>query len=198
MEHMLTWSYWVHSTLGGVHVAAALAAMATGPVIFLSPKGTGFHRTLGRLYVFAMLTVNGSALSMYEFTNGPNLFHVFAVMSLATVVPGVICGVQARRTGKRGLVQAHYFFMAWSYVGLMAAFASQIVSRVPLGLNLPGESGFWIAGGVGLLAFLSLGRIIRRTWFRRLKARYGGQARILPHERPSTERTVLNLSARRP
>ena len=40
-----------------VHVAAAVTALAVGAVIFLLPKGTGFHRFLGWGWVGSMIVV---------------------------------------------------------------------------------------------------------------------------------------------
>ncbi len=71
-----------------------------------------------------MLIVNVSALSMYRMTDGPNHFHALAALSLSAVVPGAVAAVLRKIT-------AHYFFMSWSYVGLLAAFLSQLATQAP-------------------------------------------------------------------
>ena len=143
---------WPADWLGQLHVAPAAIALIVGPMIFLRRKGTGAHRALGMIYVLCMLAVNGSALTMYDHSGGLNLFHIFAVVSLLTVVPGVI-SIMLRS------VQGHYFFMCWSYFGLLAAGFSQVLPRLApeaflgWGLNAYSAAGIitGLSGGVAAL-----------------------------------------------
>ena len=160
---------WPGDWLGQLHVAPAVIALLIGPVIFLRRKGTGAHRALGGAYVLCMIAVNGSALTMYDHSGGVNLFHVFAVVSLLTVVPGVIAILM-------GSVQGHYFFMCWSYFGLLAAGFSQVLPRLApeaflgWGLNAYSAAGIitGLSGGVAALLI---------AWqAKRLVPRYAGEA----------------------
>jgi hypothetical protein len=75
-----------------------------------------------------MACLNGSALALYNLTGGFNVFHALAVFSLATVAAGVI-QVLGRRRWRRWLWR-HYQYMAWSYVGLLAATINEGFVRV--------------------------------------------------------------------
>ena len=113
--------------LGLAHTLLAVAALVLGGVVVGLPKGGRRHRTLGLAYAIAMLLVNVTALMIYRLfgTFGP--FHWAALISLATLAAGWI---PVRRRGPGWLVR-HAYFMAWSYVGLLAALAAEITSRVP-------------------------------------------------------------------
>ena len=148
--------WWSESPIGLGHFFAALIALVIGPVSFLRRKGDRLHRLLGYTYVSVMAVVNVSALTMYELTGGPNLFHFFAALSLATIVPGVWCVLRARRTGRRELLISHYYFMSWSYFGLLAAFVSQVATQVRV---MPGGIPPFVAVG-GLTALLAIGATV--------------------------------------
>lgn len=70
--------------VGLAHFLTALLAIATGAVVVLRPKGTKFHRTVGRVYLAAMLAVNVSALAIYELFGGFGPFHAAAVINRGT------------------------------------------------------------------------------------------------------------------
>lgn len=164
--------WWSESPVGLGHFFAALVALVIGPVSFLRRKGDRLHRLLGYTYVSVMAVVNVSALTMYELTGGPNLFHFFAALSLATIVPGIWCAVRARQTGRRELLISHYYFMSWSYFGLLAAFLSQIgtqlgprVEWLPDGLSTFSLVGIATAVMAGAAAFIINRKA--RPWVRR-------------------------------
>ena len=46
------------SLLGWTHTLACLCALAAGAVVLVGPKGTSRHRSIGRLYLMAMLATN--------------------------------------------------------------------------------------------------------------------------------------------
>ncbi|MEO0974861.1 MAG: DUF2306 domain-containing protein, partial [Pseudomonadota bacterium] len=76
--------FWADHWIGQAHLLLAIVALIAGPAIFLARKGTRTHRSLGIVYLVAMLVVNVSALTTYEMSGKPNLFHGFAVMSLSS------------------------------------------------------------------------------------------------------------------
>jgi len=110
-------------------VAFAVASLALGAIVLLTPKGTARHRRLGFAYAACMLALNVTALSIYEAfgTFGP--FHVLSNVSLATLLAGL--AVAFFRWPPSGWVYLHYEWMSWSYVGLCAAAASEAAVRVP-------------------------------------------------------------------
>ena len=147
----------IASSLGAVHVAAALVALALGAAVLGAPKGTLFHRTLGAGYVAAMVILNLSALAIYRLTHHVEPFHLLALLSLATIIGGVTLALRRQP----GWLLGHYWNMAWSYVGLLAAACGEIIIRllVPAGIL----TGPWeiIGGGAAIaVVFVVLGLIV--------------------------------------
>ena len=113
--------------LGITHLALALLAMITGGAVVVFRKGTRRHRWIGRIYVTAMFAVNATALLIYDLFGRFGPFHWAAVFSLATVVVGWL----PIRWGRRppGWLPRHAYWMSGSYVGLLAAAASETTTR---------------------------------------------------------------------
>src|SRR5262249_2204250 len=143
------------STLGAAHLAASLAALVLGFAVILDRKGTPAHRLIGSGYVVAMILLNVTALGVYRLTSSFGPFHALALISLAIVARG-IAAVWRRRTG---WLKTHYYCMAWSYVGLLAAASAEVAVRVPLGLTNSGRDGMMV-GLVGVVAFLVIGFVV--------------------------------------
>lgn len=94
-----------------LHIVAATTAFLVGLVILLRPKGTGFHKTLGWIWVTAMAT---TAISSFFITglNGHNL-SIIHLISGWTVVALPMALVAIRR----GNVAMHRRTMTGLYVG---------------------------------------------------------------------------------
>lgn len=166
-----SWSYWIHSVPGGAHFVLALVALVLGPVIFLRKKGTRFHRLAGYVFVLSMLAVNISALTMYDFTGYPNLFHVFALISLSALLPGFYFLQRAVRTGEQKHLELHARLMMWAYYGLAAAGIAQVLTRIlPPLLGDVGRSftymgiGLALAGGVCAVVFRYAAKALSRRY----------------------------------
>ena len=56
------------STLGTIHIAAALIAMVLGLSVYPAAKGTPFHRATGAGYLVGMVTLNITAIGLYRLT----------------------------------------------------------------------------------------------------------------------------------
>jgi uncharacterized membrane protein len=136
----------IASSFGAAHVAAAMAALVLGTMVIGVAKGTPFHRLLGAGYVAAMIIVNLSALAIYRLTGHFEAFHALALLSLALLARGIAAAL-ARRPG---WLSIHYQFMAWSYVGLLAAAASEIIVRLGAKFGLIGGPWQIIAAGVAV------------------------------------------------
>jgi uncharacterized membrane protein len=158
--------------LGQVHLAAAIVSLTSGAaVLLLSPKGTTRHRQIGWVYVVSMLALNVTALMIYRLFGGFGPFHVAAIVSLAGLLPGVVAARRAksarlaRNQLKRGhLVTKHYYFMAWSYVGLCAAAVSETATRLPIARPRPGAGlEFGIAVAVATLLVVAVGAWLINT-----------------------------------
>lgn len=125
MENMI--AHLQSHLLGLVHLLTALAAMACGTAVIFAPKGTRKHRLLGRSYLLLMLAMNGTALLIYELFGRFGPFHWMVLVSLASVIGGYLA-VWRKVPGWK---YRHALFMVGSYVGLMAAAAAEVASRVP-------------------------------------------------------------------
>ncbi len=94
-----------------LHVAAVTVAFFVGAVIFLLPKGTGFHRLLGWTWVSSMIVVAATSIAMIaDFQNGINALHIFTAVTVVSLWAG-LTGIRA------GNVRQHAASMAGLYVG---------------------------------------------------------------------------------
>ena len=123
-------------SLGITHLVFAVLSLAFGLATVLLRKGTRLHRTIGHLYFGSMLGLNVTALSIYRLFGGFGPFHIAALLSLGSLLAGMV-PVILRRPRKKWL-ELHAHFMSWSYVGLLAAAVAETTSRT---LNW----NFWIA-----------------------------------------------------
>ena len=114
--------------LGTSHAALAVASLILGAMVVMQRKGGPRHRLLGYLYAGALLLVNLSALSVYEEASGLGPFHILALVSLATLSGGFIPAF--RRWPRDSWLEVHAYFMSWSYVGLVAAGAAQMATKL--------------------------------------------------------------------
>jgi uncharacterized membrane protein len=154
------------SNIGWFHVSVAVISIVAGAYILLATKkGTRLHRQAGWVFVVSMLLANGTALSIYRLFHGFGPFHFFAIINLASITAATLAAIGARkarlakdRPRREKLVAAHYKSMSWTYAGLMAAFASEAITRLPATRPGPGGSGFWFGLSVmfatlGVMAF---------------------------------------------
>lgn len=114
--------------LGGLHTTLAVVALVTGAVVLLRRKGGASHRRIGWTYAVSMFGVNLTAFGLYELFGGFGPFHAAALLSLVTVIMGVIPAWRRRPRGE--WIVRHYYWMTWSYVGLLAATASEAITRL--------------------------------------------------------------------
>jgi uncharacterized membrane protein len=180
--------------IGLVHFLAALLAMGVGATVLLvKPKGGRVHRRLGLVYVGAMLTVNATALMIYGLFGGFGPFHAFAIVSLVGLVFGWRAIFQARAARARGemfnrarWIEVHYYWITWSYVGLLAAAASEAITRLPaFQFVRAGGARFGLAVAAATLVVCGIG-----AW--RI---FGAGRRSLDPFRPATSNTGAGTSA---
>ena len=145
----------MHTPYSLMHIVAALVALPAGALVIYAPKGRAAHRLLGIVYVFAMLIANMAALLMYSLTGHFNLFHGFALLSLACTLTGLVMPLAK----PRDWITRHAFWMSWSYLGLLAATTNEIMIHLPLHLDSrPRIIGTGVA--VALVTALA-GRLLR-------------------------------------
>jgi predicted membrane protein DUF2306 len=120
-----------HLTLAGaIHTILAVLCIAVGLTQFLRPKRGAGHRARGYFYVYAMLVADGTAMLVYQFSGRFNLFHVGAIINFTCIVIAIVPLLRSPRPANWRLT--HYYFIAWSYVSLMSAAATEIVVRLGL------------------------------------------------------------------
>ena len=115
------------SSLGWVHTVACLCALSAGAIMLVGPKGTPRHRSIGRLYLIAMLVLNVTALGIYR--NGVFFFpHWFAVAALIAIAIGFAC-VRFRRPLAYWR-NVHLTCMVASYYMLIGGGVNEVFLRI--------------------------------------------------------------------
>ena len=143
------------STLGWIHTVFGTVAFLSGTIVVLIRKGTRWHRTFGHVYLTSMLSLNATSLFIYDLFGHFGPFHWLAVSSLLTLTAGMV-PVFARRPKGRWL-EWHALFINISFIGLVAASAAEITSRIP-GL----EANFGLVVGVTSAAIIGIGAFLIR------------------------------------
>lgn len=140
--------------ISNVHTCLGYISLISGLIVLIRPKGTVFHIVAGRIYVLCMLGLNLTALAIYELFGRFGIFHWFALFSLLTIILGFM-GIALRSRIKNG-VYFHYYFMTWSYIGLLCATINEIYVHVPFANNLRLSNPWLPWTTIGLLCFAAL------------------------------------------
>ena len=149
-------------SIGGLHFATAIAALVAGAWVLARRKGTRSHRRAGWVYVGSMLALNVTALLIYRLTGTFGPFHIAAFVSLGTVIAGILPMLQRPRRAK--WLEKHYFFMTYSYLGLVAAAVAETSTRVTAVQEFAGgpTPTFWITVAIATFAVMGIGsRLVR-------------------------------------
>ena len=149
--------------IGVIHTILGFVALGCGVVVLLRPKGTRFHVILGRFYVVSMIGLNVTSFGIYNLFGTFGLFHWFALGSLATITGGMIPVLLRKRI--KYWLHFHYHFMAWSYVGLLAATSNEAFVHVTVLHALAARIQWlpWIfAGLIGLAASIIIPTLAAR------------------------------------
>jgi hypothetical protein len=131
----------------GVHVLAGLAAVSTGLIAMLSPKGRGRHSRVGIRYYWclAVVFVSMALLSGMRWAEDYHLFVLGALSFTAATI-----GRTALRRRWSGWVRLHISGMGLSYVLLLTAFYVDNGPNLPLWRELPTLAYWLVPGAVGL------------------------------------------------
>jgi uncharacterized membrane protein len=151
-----------HSNIGWLHIIFSLASLWFGTMILIKTKGTKSHKRIGYLYVVAMLGVNITAFFIYHLFNRFGPFHIAALISSLTLLAGMIPVLFRRHI--KAWFNFHMGFMYYSVIGLYAAFASEIIVRIP-GIR------FWWS----VLAATMLVMLVAMVLFRKLSPRWSAK-----------------------
>ena len=112
-----------------IHIALGFSSLLSGLFIVLTQKGNNKHKIIGRVYFLSMLGLNLTSFGIYKLFNGWGFFHWMAVASLIPLIAGYIA-IRYKN------INAHYYFMFWSYIGLLCATISEIFVHVPVATTL--------------------------------------------------------------
>ena len=112
---------------GAIHSVLAMLCIAVGLIQLLRPKRGPGHRARGYAFVYAMLVADGAALLVFQFTGKFNILHAGAIVNLLCVIAAVVPVLRTPRP--QNWKNLHYYWMSWSYVGLIAAAATELVVR---------------------------------------------------------------------
>lgn len=114
--------------VGAIHTTLALLCIVVGAVQLVRPKRGMGHRARGYAYVYAILIADGAAMLLYRFTGAFNIFHVGALVNFVFVIVAIVPVLRTPRPA--GWKHWHYYFIAWSYVGLISAALTETVVRL--------------------------------------------------------------------
>jgi uncharacterized membrane protein len=130
------------SVLSLAHIVLSIVSLIIGAFIFFTPKGTALHKSAGKIYTFAMIGLNASALAIYHLTGHFNLFHLTAILSLILVLVGWMQVIFRRHLRK--WLYRHYVYMSWSYLALVAAAFNEGFVRVEPLMRIAHRYGNWV------------------------------------------------------
>jgi uncharacterized membrane protein len=142
------------TTFGAIHTAAASIGILTGATQVIRTPRDAFHRRMGYVYVTAMVIADIAVFGVYEFTGTVNFFHALAAFNLFSM--GMALRPMLMKPRPFQWKINHYMWIAWSYVGLLAAGVTEFLLRVPK-VN-------WVistVGGTGLVMLIG-GYIVTR------------------------------------
>src|ERR1700704_4129579 len=104
-----------------------MLGIVVGLVQLVRPKGGSIHRALGYAFVYAMLVADGAAMLVFQFTGRFNILHIGALVNLLCIILAVVPVLRSPRPSN--WKYQHYYFISWSYVGLLAAAVTELVVR---------------------------------------------------------------------
>jgi uncharacterized membrane protein len=116
------------------HLVAACLAMPLGLYQMLARQGTPGHALAGRLYVPAMLVCNIGALASFRPDTKFLPFHILAFVSLYSLVTGMWALRKWLKNRQPADLKAHKIQMAYSWLGLMMAGFSQVLTNPRFGI----------------------------------------------------------------
>lgn len=140
---------------GAIHTIMAMLCIAVGLIQLVRPKRGPGHRARGYAYVYAMVVADGAIMLVYRFTGQFNIFHAAAILNLACIVFAIIPVLRSPRPANWKL--QHYYWIAWSYVGLLSAAATEFVVRT---IGLATRSQAWTASAVISIVVTVIGHIL--------------------------------------
>lgn len=118
-----------------VHFVATAVAFGCGLFLYAAAKGTPRHRTIGRVFVAAILVAALTGFFIYEIFGHVSPFHLLSVFTLITVLGGVRAirkaTPQERAERAGGAMSAHINRMSWCFAALIIAALVEALRLLP-------------------------------------------------------------------
>ncbi|PEN11461.1 hypothetical protein CRI94_15625 [Longibacter salinarum] len=124
-----------------VHVALGVIALVAGAWNLMAQKGTRRHRRAGWIYTGAMAGLILTSFAIFQLTGAFGPFHVMAIVSGATLTLAIYFPL--RREYHDGWLEHHYFWITFSYVGLVMATGSHFAQYGPAGWSMWERGALW-------------------------------------------------------
>jgi uncharacterized membrane protein len=147
----------LHSPISVVHLVAVLVALVAGTLVVAYPKGTRWHRQLGRIYLGSMTVVLCTAFGIYSLFGRFGIIHWGALVSVLALCVGA--GAAWGRSVLAGWLRWHYLGMGASVTGLYAALVVESTYRF-----FPAPYFWWSTLGPASLIFLLGGVLLHRHY----------------------------------
>jgi uncharacterized membrane protein len=112
-----------------VHTVFGVVALLSGAWNLFRPKGTKTHRRVGWVYAISMYTLVLTSFAIFEVFGRFGAFHILALVSGGTL--SVALYFPLFRRAKPDWMEHHYFWITYSYVGLVMATGSHLFERFP-------------------------------------------------------------------
>jgi len=149
----------VGDVIGFIHLIASCFALLFGTLVLIMKKGTIIHMRLGCLYIVSMLVLINSSFFIYRLFDGWGIFHYLSVISLITLILGIVPIWLKKPTNTWKYY--HLSYMYWSVIGLYAAFVSEVLVRF---VKMPLLGVVGIASAVIMLIGTIVFRIKKKEW----------------------------------
>ncbi|MEL7834276.1 DUF2306 domain-containing protein [Fodinibius sp. Rm-B-1B1-1] len=114
-----------------IHTLSGVIAIITGAWNLVSQKGTQQHRLVGWIYIGSFTMLLLTSFGIYEMFGGFGPFHIMSIVS--TVTLGLAIYFPLRREHYEGWIEHHYFWILYSYIGLLMATGSHLSRYGPSG-----------------------------------------------------------------
>lgn len=126
-----------------IHTLFGVAALISGAWNLVAIKGTRRHRTVGWVYVGSMTGLIFTSFGIFEVFGGFGPFHVLSLVSGGTLAIAIYFPLRRKHHGS-WMVQ-HYFWISYSYVGLIMATGSHLFEYGPPGWPFWGRAVlYWV------------------------------------------------------
>lgn len=112
-----------------VHTIFGIVALLSGAWNLFAVKGTRQHQRIGLVYAISMYGLILTSFFIYELFGGFGVFHVLAIVSGVTLTLALYFPLR-RHTHSNWLVH-HYFWISYSYIGLVMATGSHFFGYFP-------------------------------------------------------------------